>query len=245
MVTSHQSIFLRADWRYLAMLNYEIDPRVLEPLVPTGTELDSFGGKTYASMVGFLFLNTRVLGVPVPFHRNLEEVNLRFYVRRHVDGEYRRGVVFVRELVPRRAIAWIANVVYGENYAAVSMAHSIRRDAAQLGRVHHGALLGLRAPTRRRNRGVSCGASALARVDGDTGAIRLRRGAALWGGVFRGTIGGSGVSVFGRWIARHGVQGYAAQRIVVVHAHRQRGHDISVQCETICKRAHALISGRT
>lgn len=130
MVTSHQSIFLRADWRYLAMLNYEIDPRVLEPLVPAGTELDSFGGKTYASMVGFLFLNTRVLGVPVPFHRNFEEVNLRFYVRRFVDGEYRRGVVFVRELVPRRAIAWIANAVYGENYAAVPMGHAIERDAA-------------------------------------------------------------------------------------------------------------------
>ena len=124
-------VFLSAEWRYLAMLNYEINPAVLAPFVPRGTELDSFGGTTYASMVGFLFLNTRVLGVPVPFHRNFEEVNLRFYVRRFVDGEYRRGVVFVRELVPRRAIAWTANAVYGENYAAVPMAHTIRRDAAQ------------------------------------------------------------------------------------------------------------------
>lgn len=122
-------IFLHAEWRYLAMLNYEIDPDVLAPFVPKGTELDSFGGATYASMVGFLFLNTRVLGVPIPFHRNFEEVNLRFYVRRFVDGEYRRGVVFMRELVPRRAIAWTANVVYGEKYAAVPMGHRIERDA--------------------------------------------------------------------------------------------------------------------
>lgn len=124
-------IFLSAEWRYLAMLNYEIDPKVLAPFVPRGTELDSFGGRTYASMVGFLFLDTRVLGVPVPWHRNFEEVNLRFYVRRSVAGEYRRGVVFVRELVPRRAIASVANVVYGENYASVPMTHTILRDSAQ------------------------------------------------------------------------------------------------------------------
>ncbi len=111
------------------MLNYEIDPDALRPLVPAGTELDAFQGRTYVSMVGFLFLNTRVLGIPIPFHRNFEEVNLRFYVRREVAGEERRAVVFVKELVPRRAIAWTANAVYGENYLAVPMAHAIERDA--------------------------------------------------------------------------------------------------------------------
>ncbi len=130
-MTSAYPIFLSAEWRYLAMLNYEIDPKALLPFVPGGTELDSFGGKTYASMVGFLFLDTRVLGVPIPGHRNFEEVNLRFYVRRDVNGEHRRGVVFVRELVPRRAIAWTANVIYGENYTAMPMAHTILRDGAQ------------------------------------------------------------------------------------------------------------------
>lgn len=129
-MTHNYPIFLTADWRYLAMLNYEIDPEILARFVPAGTELDSFGGRTYVSMAGFLFLNTRVLGIPIPWHRNFEEVNLRFYVRRNVDGEYRRGVVFVRELVPRRAIAWTANVIYGENYAAVPMAHAIERDAS-------------------------------------------------------------------------------------------------------------------
>src|ERR1041384_5807132 len=73
--------FLSADWRYLAMLNYEIDPAILEPLVPRGTELDSWQGRTFVSGVGFLFLNTRLLGASIPFHRNFEEINLRFYVR--------------------------------------------------------------------------------------------------------------------------------------------------------------------
>ena len=96
------SIFLSAEWRSLVMLNYAVDRVVLEPLLPRGVELDLWEGGALVSMVGFLFRDCRVLGVPVPFHRNFEEVNLRFYVRRRVDGEWRRGVVFVREIVPRQ-----------------------------------------------------------------------------------------------------------------------------------------------
>ncbi len=117
--------FLTADWRDLAMLNYEIDPAVLAPRVPAGCELDAWRGRTFVSMVGFRFLRTRVLGVPVPFHVNFEEVNLRFYVRHKSGSEWRRGVVFVKELVPRRAIAWVARVAYGENYEAMPMRHSL------------------------------------------------------------------------------------------------------------------------
>jgi len=109
--------FLTAEWQDLVMLNYVIEPAVLQPWVPVGTELDFFHGQTFVSVVGFRFLRTRVLGVPIPGHVNFPEVNLRFYVR-HGD---RRGVVFVRELVPRRLIAWVARVLYGESYLAVPM----------------------------------------------------------------------------------------------------------------------------
>ena len=115
--------FLTTEWRYLAMLNYEIDPAVLRPFVPEGTELDSWNGATFVSMVGFLFENTRILGMAIPFHSTFEEVNLRFYVRRCTEKEDRRGVVFIKELVPRRAIAWTARKFYNENYLAVPMSH--------------------------------------------------------------------------------------------------------------------------
>jgi uncharacterized protein YqjF (DUF2071 family) len=117
--------FLTARWQWLAMLNYEVEPATLLPFVPAGTELDSFDGITYASMVGFLFLDTRVLGYPVPFHRDFEEVNLRFYVRRKAADGWRRGVVFIKEIVPRRAIATIARVVYEENYVRLPMRHRL------------------------------------------------------------------------------------------------------------------------
>jgi len=119
--------FLTAAWRYLAMLNYEVSPEVLRPLVPKGTELDLWRGATLASMVGFRFLDTRLLGVPIPGHRDFDEVNLRFYVRRRCeDGDWRRAVVFVRELVPRRAIALVARWGYNEPYAAVPMRHELQ-----------------------------------------------------------------------------------------------------------------------
>ncbi|MFL6588587.1 MAG: YqjF family protein [Chthoniobacterales bacterium] len=124
--------FLTANWRYLAMLNFAIDPKILEPLVPTGTELDFHGGRTFASVVGFLFLDTRILGIPIPLHRDFEEVNLRFYVRRRSGNEWRRGVVFVRELVPRRAIALVARTFYGEPYLAVPMRHALEHEDGRL-----------------------------------------------------------------------------------------------------------------
>jgi uncharacterized protein YqjF (DUF2071 family) len=117
--------FLTAEWRWLAMLNYEVDPVILKPRVPRGTELDGWQGRTFVSMVGFRFLDTRVRGWAIPFHRNFEEVNLRFYVRRLGDDGWRRGVVFVRELVPRWAIATLARLVYGENYLALPMRHRL------------------------------------------------------------------------------------------------------------------------
>jgi uncharacterized protein YqjF (DUF2071 family) len=129
-MNSHASPFLTAEWRHLAMLTFEIDPKVLSPLVPAETELDDWQGRTFVSVVGFLFLDTHVFGVAIPFHREFEEVNLRFYVRRMTTDGWRRGVVFVKEIVPRIAIAWTARALYGENYVATPMAHRIEAGTA-------------------------------------------------------------------------------------------------------------------
>jgi uncharacterized protein YqjF (DUF2071 family) len=109
------------------MLNYEVDRSALTDLVPRGTELDEWQGRMYLSVVGFLFLGTRVLGLPIPFHRDFEEVNLRFYVRRRTEEGWRRAVVFVKEMVPRAAIAMVARALYNEKYVAVPMDHEVRR----------------------------------------------------------------------------------------------------------------------
>jgi uncharacterized protein YqjF (DUF2071 family) len=109
------------------MLNYEVEASLLLPFVPVGTELDRFEGKIFVSLVGFRFLKTKLFGLlPIPMHSNFDEVNLRFYVRRQAGSEMRRGVVFIREVVPRRAIAFVARTFYNENYVALRMAHEIR-----------------------------------------------------------------------------------------------------------------------
>lgn len=117
--------FLTAEWRWLAMLNFRVDAAALLPHVPAGTELDRWHGDALVSIVGFRFLDTRLLGVGVPYHRDFDEVNLRFYVRRTVNGEVRRGVTFLRELVPRGAIARIARAVYNEPYTACRMRSTV------------------------------------------------------------------------------------------------------------------------
>jgi len=116
---------LTAEWRWLAMLNYRVPRALLTPLVPRGTRLDLWNGAAYISVVGFLFRKTRIFGVRVPFHGVFEEVNLRFYVRREVDGEVRRGVTFIREIVPKRAVTVVARLAYNEPYRTLPMHHQL------------------------------------------------------------------------------------------------------------------------
>jgi uncharacterized protein len=130
MALSHP--FLTAEWRYLLMLNYEVDPAVLSPFLPDGTELDLWEGHAMASVVGFLFDQTRVKGLAVPFHTQFEEINLRFYVRRQVGEETRRGVTFVKEIVPRGWIARIARWFYGEKYVALPTRRTIEQQDGRL-----------------------------------------------------------------------------------------------------------------
>jgi uncharacterized protein len=124
---SRSAKFLTAEWRDVAMLNYEVDPRVLQKFVPPGTELDFWCGKAFVSLVGFRFLGARVLGIPIPFHGDFEDVNLRLYVLRREGSELKRGVAFIREIVPRWGVAAIARTVYNENFVALPMTHKIVR----------------------------------------------------------------------------------------------------------------------
>lgn len=117
--------FLTAIWKDLVMVNYIIDPKFLIPFVPKGTSLDLYNDKCYISLVGFLFQNTKVLRIKVPFHNNFEEVNLRFYVKRYENNTWKRGVVFIKEIVPKPAISLVANTLYKEHYYTTKMNHYI------------------------------------------------------------------------------------------------------------------------
>lgn len=108
------------------MANYLVEPSLLEESLPEGTELDFWNGECYVSLVAFKFFDTRVMGFKIPFHTNFLEVNLRFYVKRETGDEIRRGVVFIKEIVPRRAIAYVARYAYGEPYETWRMLHEQR-----------------------------------------------------------------------------------------------------------------------
>ena len=117
--------FLKAEWKNLALFNYEVDAKLLEKYIPAGTEIDLWNDKCYVSLVGFMFENTKVLRFKIPFHIDFEEVNLRFYVKRFENGTWKRGVVFIKEIVPKKAITFIANTLYQEHYETQKMRHEI------------------------------------------------------------------------------------------------------------------------
>lgn len=116
--------FLKAQWRNLIMANYEVAPALLQPYLPKGLELDYYNGKCYVSLVGFLFQDTSLFHIPVPFWGNFEEVNLRFYVIHKTANESKRGVVFINETVPNNIVAYVANKLYKEHYTAVPTRHT-------------------------------------------------------------------------------------------------------------------------
>jgi uncharacterized protein len=117
--------FLSANWEHLIMANYAINPSLLEPYLPNGVELDCFNEKTYVSLVGFMFKNTRLFNLPIPFLGTFEEINLRFYVKRKEGNSIKRGVVFINETVPYKLVAFIANKLYKEHYIAIPTKNNI------------------------------------------------------------------------------------------------------------------------
>ncbi len=129
--------FLTAEWNNLIMANYVIDPAVLLPYLPAKTELDFYEGKCFVSLIGFMFQKTKLLGVTIPFHKNFEEVNLRFYVRYNDNGVWKRGAVFIKEIVPKPAISFVANTLYHEKYSTCRMKHFYKVEGQQVQLGYH------------------------------------------------------------------------------------------------------------
>ena len=124
--------FLTAQWRKLVLANYVVDPELLRPFIPHGTELGLWKGRCYVSLVGFLFQDTRLKGIRVPLHSTFEEVNLRFYVTRGEGDTAKRGVVFIQEIVPKRALAFVARTIYSEPYRNLPMRHNWTEEKNEL-----------------------------------------------------------------------------------------------------------------
>jgi len=122
--------FLTAFWSQIAIINYEVPADLLERIVPRGTGIDHFQGRALVSVVGFQFEQVRLRGIKVPFHQSFEEVNLRYYVRRRVDNQWRRGVSFIKEIVPKFWVACLARRLYQENYVRMPMRRSVTPGAS-------------------------------------------------------------------------------------------------------------------
>lgn len=125
--------FLTAGWRKIILANYAIEAHHLSHLIPYKTELDTYNDTCYVSLVGFLFDDVKIKGIPIPFHTEFPEINLRFYVKHQTkNGAWRRGVVFIKEFVPKMMVSFVANNLYGEHYETLDMDHSWEEKADTL-----------------------------------------------------------------------------------------------------------------
>jgi len=117
------AIFLKANWENIIMANYLVPKSLLLPYLPKGIELDLFENNAYISLVGFMFKNTKLFNIPIPYFGTFEEINLRFYVKRKNNEVFNRGVVFINETVPYKIVAYLANKLYNESYSTVRTKH--------------------------------------------------------------------------------------------------------------------------
>ena len=117
------SVFIQSEWRKLVMINYDVDPKILTPYLPYGTKIDTWNGRCYMSLVGFMFLNTKLKGIVLPFHQKFEEINLRFYIKYYDEIDIIRGTVFIKEIVPKSMVTFVANQLYKEHYETKRMRH--------------------------------------------------------------------------------------------------------------------------
>ena len=122
MFPSH---LLSANWTDLLVLNFETDKKFLEHYLPAGLELNDWNGQYFMSLVGFEFSNTKLFGIPSPVHRRFAELNLRFYVKRRIKDQWRKGVVFIKEIAPSWLVGQVAGWLYKESFVALPVKKSM------------------------------------------------------------------------------------------------------------------------
>lgn len=123
--------FLKAQWQDLIMINYEVPRTLVEKYLPAGCEVDLENNRCFASLVLFQFKDCKVKGISWPGYRNFSEINLRLYVTFKDNDEIKRGVIFVKEFVPKKLIAFIAQKLYKEPYFYSQIDYSSKADEKQ------------------------------------------------------------------------------------------------------------------
>jgi len=123
---------INAKWKKLLLVNYPVNKELLEPYLPHHTEFALWNNSCYVSLVGFLFLDVKLGGIPIPMHTNFVEINLRFYVRRRTNDEWRYGVVFLKEIVGLPLVTYVANNFFKEHYDTMPVGYDIARKSDEL-----------------------------------------------------------------------------------------------------------------
>jgi uncharacterized protein YqjF (DUF2071 family) len=106
-------------WLSVAFLHWRVDPALVRPLLPTGTEPDCLDGATYVGLVAFRMHRAGLgSGLPLPWLGTFPETNVRLYSR---DEHGHHGVVFRSLEATRLATVLAARLMYRVPYTWARM----------------------------------------------------------------------------------------------------------------------------
>ncbi len=112
---------IKAKFSEMVAVNFQIDQRILQPLVPKGLELDFFNGETYVSLIAMMLRNVKAWGLPFSIIPSSPELSLRFYVRRPGDGESAKGTCLIKDYISGSTAAWYLESQFKSDFSKLKM----------------------------------------------------------------------------------------------------------------------------
>jgi uncharacterized protein YqjF (DUF2071 family) len=113
--------FMKAQFADLVAVNFHVDEKILQPLVPPGLELDNFNGEAYVSLVAMMLKGAKVWGLPFSIVPSSAELSLRFYVKHtHADG-VEKGTCLIKDYVAGSTAAWFLESQFQSTFSKLKM----------------------------------------------------------------------------------------------------------------------------
>ena len=119
MSKSDRKTLYAAEWREIVVINFEIDPKLLRNFIPPKTELDFFNETSFVTLMARACKNVKPYGWPIVFAKSIDQILLRFYVKRKVGDTWRRGVCLIRDYLPKRKASFFLNWMFKHSFTQV------------------------------------------------------------------------------------------------------------------------------
>lgn len=125
------AVLTRGFWRNVVHVNYQIAPEVLHPYLPPRTEILLFQNKCFITLTALVYDQVKFKGLNIPLHREIPEVNLRFYVSAADGSKSKNGVVLLKRIIAKPLLAFAGQLLFQEQYAVMPISYFVRKQSTE------------------------------------------------------------------------------------------------------------------